>query len=1168
MKNEKDFHISIKWEDTLNPLQKMLHHDSSPTNIWLLLLTAGIIFILDLMSPWGVAYEVSYILVIFLSLRHQQTQILIWTTIGCSTLTILASVFSPAGGELLSIVINRALALFAFWTTTLLGLHQLEQAEGTIINPVGISQDMPAFKGTQEDLLLTDRVFMESPNHISILGQDYRHHRINLAYQAAHKKSSQEILGKSVADLFGEEIFTELLKPRLDRCFQGEEVYYESWITFPDDQRRYMNVSYLPLRTHNEPIQEIVVFSQDLTDRKNAETALQRSEDEFRDLYESAPLAYFSASLDGHITRVNHRACELLGYSREELVGKPVLELYAPTKEGYAKAATLQKKAQAGISIHDEELEMIRKDGVVIWISLSVVLIFDESGHIIERRGMVQDISARKKIEHELQASEYRFRSLVEAAGSLIIGLTPEGWIVEWNREAERFYGRTREEVLDTNYFELFIQESDRLSIMAMIKNVLEGEPIRDFQYEVINKDKEMRLISWNIDCLLNENEEPYGIICIGRDVTEWNKAQAQLEKWATVFQHTQWGVAVGNVHSQTLDMVNEAYARMHGYTVEELQGKPIAQVFAPESREQLSQNIRIIHEQGFHSFEALHIRKNGSTFPALLTVFSIKDSQDEVLYRVANVIDISNIKQTETALQKSTHLYQSLVQSIEGIVWECDFPSYQFTFVSEQATRLSGYSPEEWYRNPQFLQDFIHPNDRDWTIDFCFQASIRGDNHTLEYRVLHANGKVLWVRDTISVIAEGGQIVKLRGIMMDITQQKQAEEAIATSEKFVLGTIDALTAHICVLDEHGTILMVNDAWKKFANTHGASIDQVGIGTSYLAVSNINIQSSDGGTMRLSSEILDILNGKGTKLSFEYLLTESQWFFCKMTAFTVNGVRRLVVSHIDISEIKRAEEAIRRHNVELEAKVQQRTQRIKELEQRRMQVEKLAALAQIAAGVAHEINNPLASISQSLTLLKRALPQHHPHFRYMAKVEDCIERISQITSHLYQLYRPSSPTPSKLDVRIPIHNAVEIMKGPSSQHRVELAVAELPVSVLSVVPRNEMIQVLCNLIQNAIDTSQPFDTVEVTANTESDRVKIHVIDHGHGISPDVASRIFEPFFSTKQGKTDGGMGLGLSISHSLIEAMGGTLDFSTTIGHGSQFTITLPCTTQNGGQPT
>ena len=787
-----------------------------------------------------------------------------------------------------------------------------------------------------------------------------------------------------------------------------------------------VDACYVPIHDENGAIVQLIGSGIDVTDRRKAEVALQHSEDQFRDLYESAPLGFFSASFDGHLTRVNTCASELLGYSGKELIGIHELTLYAPTPDGQEKAKRLQ---QNGTPINGEELEMVRKDGRYLWVSLTVLLIYNKKGKIVERRGIIQDISQRKHFENELRTSEYRFRSLIETAGSIIIGLTPNGEIVEWNREAERLYGQTREEVLDQNYFELFIQESDRFHLMAEIKKVLAGEPTRDYQYPILGCHGETRQISWNVDRLLDESQKPYGVICIGRDITEWHTAQAQLQKWATIYQHTQWGVAVGEANSQTLDMVNEAYARMHGYSVDELQGKPIAQVFAPAFRSQLPEVFQIIHKQGFHSFESQHIRKDGTTFPALVTVSAVKDHNGVALYRVANVIDISEIKQAELALQESKQIYQDLVQTVDGVVWECDFPSNQFTFVSQSAEKLLGYPKEQWYTDPSFFPNFIHEDDRQWVFDFCRESTLRKESHAMEYRVYHANGDIRWIRDQVTVVVKNDQPVKLRGIMMDITERKRLEK---------------------------------------------------------------------------------------------------------------------VTH--------------QQNEALEQEVERRTKRIQELKQRRMQVEKLAALAQVAAGVAHEINNPLASISQSLILLKRAIPATHPHFRYFAKVEDCIDRMAQITKHLYQLYRPSNPIPTANDLRIPIQSAVEIMHSRASKNQVSISLVDLPSPLLALVPKGELTQVMCNLLQNAIDVSQPQSTIEVNLDSTGDIATIRVIDHGLGIAPAVASHIFEPFFTTKQGQADGGMGLGLSISHSLVEAMGGKLDFSTSIGQGSTFTISLPLT--------
>ena len=130
---------------------------------------------------------------------------------------------------------------------------------------------------------------------------------------------------------------------------------------------------------------------------------LQDSEERFRDLFESAPLAYFTSHMDGRIKSVNNRAVQLLGYSPEELKGRVVVDLYAPTENGREKAQQLHIQTQQGKEIEAEELEMQRSDGRHVWVSLTVRIIRDEEGIPIERRGIVENITDRKRAETLLE---------------------------------------------------------------------------------------------------------------------------------------------------------------------------------------------------------------------------------------------------------------------------------------------------------------------------------------------------------------------------------------------------------------------------------------------------------------------------------------------------------------------------------------------------------------------------------------------------------------------------------------------------------------------------------------------------------------------------------------------------------------------------------------------
>ncbi len=153
--------------------------------------------------------------------------------------------------------------------------------------------------------------------------------------------------------------------------------------------------------------------------------------------------------------------------------------------------------------------------------------------------------------------------------------------------------------------------------------------------------------------------------------------------------------------------------------------------------------------------------------------------------------------QQLETALRQVRQDYAALVDSVDGIVWEADAYTFQFSFVSRQAERLLGYPLERWTAEPTFWRDHLHPDDREWAPRFCMEATRQQRDHEFEYRMLAANGRIVWLHDLVTVVVEAGRPTRLRGIMIDISEQKAVQEALLQSEKLAaIGTLAASLAH------------------------------------------------------------------------------------------------------------------------------------------------------------------------------------------------------------------------------------------------------------------------------------------------------------------------------------------------------------------------------------
>jgi PAS domain S-box-containing protein len=237
--------------------------------------------------------------------------------------------------------------------------------------------------------------------------------------------------------------------------------------------------------------------------------------------------------------------------------------------------------------------------------------------------------------------------------------------------------------------------------------------------------------------------------------------------------------------------------------------------------------------------------------------------------------------------------------------------------------------------------------------------------------------------------------------------------------------------------------------------------------------------------------------------------------------------------------------------------------RMRELERRVIQAEKLASLGQLAASVVHEINNPMTAVATYAdALLKRTLGQTASDpgdVEKYRKISENSDRVLRFTRDLVSYARPAQEKPEEVDLNLTVERAIGFCDHVLKKHGVSLnrQFGEVP-HFLAV--RQNLIQVFVNLITNACHATSQGGVVTIITRTEGAHVIASVTDTGSGISPDIQAKIFEPFFTTKpDGK---GTGLGLSIVQGILENHGGSISVSSTLGVGTTFTLKLPMVTE------
>jgi PAS domain S-box-containing protein/putative nucleotidyltransferase with HDIG domain len=375
------------------------------------------------------------------------------------------------------------------------------------------------------------------------------------------------------------------------------------------------------LSKHGVPV-GVQIIGEDITERKRAEEALRTSHAEFQDLYDNAPNAYFSVGVDGLIRRCNLRACELLGYSVDELLGKPVIDLYADTVWGKRAAGQLFERFRAGEPILDEQLQIQRADGSPVWISLTVNAIRDEDGNVVESRSMVVDIETRKRAESVLLEERNKAQQYLDTAGVMFVAIDTEGKVTLINRKGCEVLGYSEEEIVGKNWFEHFIPERIREDLVPVSRQLLAGD-LEAAEYRenpLLTKSGEERLIAWHNTILANEDGQIVGHLSSGEDITERRRAEEEVRQLS---QYLESIVDNANVWLDVVDndtnivLWNKAAEEISGYSRDEVVGhaRVWEWLYPDETYRREVLNAAVIHGRESYVDDETTIRcKSGQT--------------------------------------------------------------------------------------------------------------------------------------------------------------------------------------------------------------------------------------------------------------------------------------------------------------------------------------------------------------------------------------------------------------------------------------------------------------------------------------------------------------------------------------------------------------------------
>ncbi|WP_198142988.1 PAS domain-containing sensor histidine kinase [Stigmatella aurantiaca] len=660
---------------------------------------------------------------------------------------------------------------------------------------------------------------------------------------------------------------------------------------------------------------------------------------------------------------------------------------------------------------------------------------------------------------------------------------------------------------------------------------------------------------------------------------------QQQMKKLALVAARTHNAVIITDA-AGVIEWVNEGFTRITGYTAEEaLHRRPHELLYGPGTDPAVISAIHQAIQRGEGAtFEMLNYRKDGEPFWNHSDIQPVRDEHGRLVQFVSIESDVTARRNLEHQVAQSAERLQLALESTEDGLWDLDLLTGKLT-VSPRWLDMLGHEEglgETSYR--YWREKICHPEDLP-EAERRMSRHLQGHTpmYEFEHRLQLRSGAEMWVLSRGKVVSrnEQGRPLRVVGTNSNITSRKQAEERIRA---FIRAIPDAIFR---------------------MKTDGTFVD-------FKPSVNVNDRPALPPAEFLGRKIYDLpvleILFQPTRNAIQQLLQGSPVEIYEYPVETPGGVvhyeSRLVYSGADevmsivrnITERKVTEENQRRQAERLAAQVSQVTQELEARQAQLIQSEKLASLGQMAASIAHELNNPVGYVSSNVSTLatyaslsrrlleialrvEKALGAQPPapvaalleeaitlreqehldeHLsdldEVLADTREGLARIREFVLNLKTFVREESDVPQLADINKGLRMTLRMLRH-EFRDRCEVICDFAPLPLLRCFP-TQLNQVFMNLLLNAAQAIEQRGQIYVTAQQEETDVVVRIRDTGRGMDAKTRARIFTPFFTTKPAGQ--GTGLGLTICDTIIRRHQGRIEVQSEPGQGTTFTVRLP----------